>query len=108
MIEIFLFLALLSIAAMFVNWWSLYKEKEEIGNGFSIVGFAIVLILSVICITFVNDSGYKSISPLLGHIDKDKTKTSETNGEITDLWITVDGKEYHFELKKEGENEDDE
>ena len=98
---------LMSITAMIVNFWSLDKVKKEIGNRFSIVVFAIALVLSVICIAYVSDGGYESISPLLGHIDKNKTKTSETNGKVTDLWITVDGKEYHFELKHEGENEHD-
>lgn len=106
MIGVFLFLAMISIAALFANIWSLNKGNEEIGNCFSIVVFAIILFISTIGITFVNGD-YKSISPLLGHIDKDKTKTSETNGEITDLWITVDGEEHHFELKHEGENEHD-
>lgn len=107
MIEIFSFLEIMSIVVLIVNIWSLYDENEEIGNGVSSVAFVIVLVLSAICDAFVADGGYESISPLLGHIDKDKTKTSETNGEITDLWVTVDGKEYHFELKHEGENEHD-
>lgn len=104
MIEIFLILALISIATIFVNFWSLSEKNEEVGNCFSIAAFFIVIFISAICIAVFNDSGYKSISPLLGHIDKDETKSSEINGEITDLWITVDGQEYHFELKQK-ENE---
>lgn len=107
MIGIFLTLEIISIVLLIVNFWSLRDGNEEIGSGVSSIAFVIVFVLSAVCIAFVADGGYESISPLLGHIDKDKTKTSETNGEITDLWITVDGKEYHFELKQEGENEHD-
>lgn len=107
MIGIFLFLALTSIFVLITNFWSASDNNEEIGVGVSSVAFAIVLALSAFGIAFANDGGYESISPLLGHIDKDKTKTSETNSKVTDLWITVDGKEYHFELKHEGENEHD-
>lgn len=105
MIGIFLFLALMSIFALFINFWSAGDNREEIGVGVSSVAFVIVVVLSSFGIAFLNDGGYESMSPLLGHIDKGKTKTSETNGEITDLWATIDGKEYHFELNQEGENE---
>lgn len=36
--------------------------------------------------------------PLYGHIDHSKTKTIKENGEVTDLYLTIDGKEYHFEF----------
>lgn len=107
MIGIFLFLALMSIAVLTVNFLSASDGNEEIGVGVSSVAFVIVFVLSIFCIAFLDDGEYESISPLLRHIDKDKTKTSEINGEITDLWITVEGKEYHFEFKHEGENEHD-
>lgn len=107
MTYIFLILEILSIILLLVNFWSLSDRNEEIGNVISIIAFVIVLVLSVVCNAFIADGGYESISPLIGHIDRDKTKTSETNGKITDLWITVDGEEYHFELKQEGENEHD-
>ena len=42
--------------------------------------------------------------PLITHIDKSKTKVIEVNGETTDIYITVDGKEYHFEFSDEGDN----
>lgn len=107
MIGVFVFLEIFSIILLIVNFWCLCDGNEELGSGVSFVAFIIVFILSAVCNAFIADGGYESILPLLEHIGKDKTKTSETNGEITDLWITVDGKEYHFELKHEGENEHD-
>lgn len=107
MIDIFLILEIISIVLLLVNIWSWYDEDEEIGSVVSSVAFVIILVLSVFCGAFVADGGYESISPLLGHIDEGKTKVTEINGKVTDLWITVDGEEYHFELKHEGENEHD-
>lgn len=38
--------------------------------------------------------------PLYGHIDRSKTRTIKENGEVTDLYLTIDGKEYHFEFEE--------
>ena len=105
MIGIFLFLEIISIVLLIVNFWSVSDSNEEIGVGVSSVAFVIAFVLSIFCIAFLDDGGYESIVPLLGHIDEDKTKVTEIKGKVTELWITVDGKEYHFELKHEGENE---
>ena len=75
MIGIFLILEMISIAVLIANFWCLCDENEEIGNGISSIAFAIVFILSEVCNTFIANGDYESISPLLGHIDKDKTKT---------------------------------
>ena len=37
--------------------------------------------------------------PLYGHIDHSKTRTIKENGKVTDLYLTIDGKEYHFEFE---------
>lgn len=101
MMGAFLVLEIISIVVLLVNFWCVNDKNEDFGIGISCTALVIVFTLCFICNAFVTEGGYKSISPLLGHIDKDKTKVSEANGEITDLWITVDGKEYHFELKQE-------
>lgn len=108
MVGVFLILAIISIILLIVNLWCLLDGDNKIDVCLSCMAFGVIFVISVhsvICSAFAVDGGYESIFPLLGHIDKDKTKTSETNGEITGLWITVDGKEYSFELKHEGENE---
>lgn len=38
--------------------------------------------------------------PLYNHIDHSKTRTIKENGEVTDLYLTIDGKEYHFEFEE--------
>lgn len=37
--------------------------------------------------------------PLYNYIDHSKTRTIKENGEVTDLYLTIDGKEYHFEFE---------
>lgn len=39
-------------------------------------------------------------NPLFTHIDHSKTKIIKENGEVTDLYLTIDGKEYHFEFEE--------
>lgn len=39
--------------------------------------------------------------PLYNHINHSKTRTIKENGEVTDLYLTIDGKEYHFEFEEE-------
>lgn len=38
--------------------------------------------------------------PLYGHINHSKTRTIKENDEVTDLYLTIDGKEYHFEFEE--------
>lgn len=42
-------------------------------------------------------------NPLFTHIDHSKTRTIKENGEVTDLYLTIDGKEYHFEFETKEE-----
>ena len=38
---------------------------------------------------------------LADHIDNDKTRVIKENEEVKELYITVDGKEYHFTFKED-------
>lgn len=79
---------------------------EEENTGALLMG-GVVLIISIIlaiAVSSMSDDNIEDIVPILGHIDHDKTVIKEENGEPTDLYITVDGKEYHIILQKsEGE-----
>ena len=44
-------------------------------------------------------SGQMDAEPLYNHIDHSKTRTIKENGEVTDLYLTIDGKENHFEFE---------
>lgn len=43
--------------------------------------------------------GQMDTEPLYNHIDHSKTRTIKENGAVTDLYLTIDGKEYHFEFE---------
>lgn len=81
---------------------------KEDDNGVCIVaGFVVsaLVFVALIIIGVLDTNGIESVLPLLGHIDKEKTVINESNGEPTDLYITVEGKEYHIILQeKEVEN----
>lgn len=44
--------------------------------------------------------GQMDTEPLYNHIDHSKTRTIKENGAVTDLYLTIDGKEYHFEFER--------
>lgn len=66
-----------------------------------------IIAIILLCIVGFVFSRYRinKLIPLITHIDKSKTKVIEVNGETTDIYITVDGKEYHFEFSNEGDDE---
>lgn len=66
-----------------------------------------IIAIILLCIVGFVFSRYRinKLIPLIAHIDKSKTKVIEVNGETTDIYITVDGKEYHFEFDNEGDAE---
>ena len=65
-----------------------------------------IIAIILLCVVGAVSSRYRidKLIPLIAHIDKSKTKVVEVGGETTDIYITVDGKEYHFEFSDEGDN----
>ena len=81
---------------------------EEDEAGIMILGSS-VFILSLVLVALICTMGNENIEdvmPLLGHIDHDKTVIKEQNDKPTDLYLTIDGKEYHIILQ-EGELENE-
>lgn len=76
-------------------------EEDDNGVGM-ITGFVVSVLVVILLIIYgvLGTNGIESVLPLLGHIDKEKTVIKEENGEPTDLYITVDGNEYHIALKE--------
>ena len=76
---------------------------EEDDNAVGIVsGFvvSVLVIIGFIIYGALSTNGIESVLPLMGHIDKEKTVIKKENSEPTDLYITVDGKEYHIILQE--------
>lgn len=84
---------------------TIYLTFDGIANNDDMPAFkvCVAICLAVICGFGIGFAlkGADDLTPLYGHIDHSKTRTLEENGETTDLYITIDGTEYHFELKEE-------
>lgn len=64
----------------------------------------IICVASLIGLIFSSKTGkvYRSeYDKLIQSIDSDKTKVFKEDDEITDIYITVNGEEYHFKFKEE-------
>lgn len=87
---------------LFTGIISLGIGKEDDNGVAMITGFVVSVLVVILLIIYsaLDMNGIESVTPLLGHIDKEKTVINESNGEPTDLYITVDGKVYHIALKE--------
>lgn len=68
------------------------------------IGFSAILVVSITGLILSAKTGkvYRSeYDKLIQSIDSDKTKVIKEDDEITDIYITVNGQEYHFEFKEE-------
>ena len=75
---------------------------------FLAVGSGIICIIALIGLIFASKTGklYRSeYDKIIQNIDSDKTKVFKEDDEITDIYITVNGQEYHFKFKEESSNE---
>lgn len=68
------------------------------------VGSGIICIIALIGLIISSKTGkvYRSeYDKIIQNIDSDKTKVFKEDDEITDIYITVNGQEYHFDFKEE-------
>lgn len=72
---------------------------------FILVPSGIALLASFICVIAFDGTEVDTYRPLLEVIDHDKTRIISENGEPKEYYITVNGEEYHFEIKEEKNNE---
>jgi hypothetical protein len=57
-------------------------------------------LLIVVCL-IEYDTLYEDVSIISEHTDHDKTRIVKENGKTKELYITIDGEEYHFDFKEE-------
>lgn len=90
---------------LFTGLISLGIGKEDDNDAAIVIGFVVSVLVVILFIIYgvLDTNGIESVLPLLGHIDKGKTVIKEENGEPTDLYLTVDGKEYHIILQESKE-----
>lgn len=66
-----------------------------------IVGMKIIAVMAILVTGLWGMFNHEiDAEPLFTHIDHSKTRTIKENGEVTDLYLTIDGKEYHFEFEE--------
>lgn len=73
---------------------------------FLVVSSVVICITASIGLIFASKIGkvYRSeYDKIIQSIDSDKTKVFKEDDEITDIYITVNGEEYHFKFKEESE-----
>lgn len=72
-------------------------EKFLVGN-LSIIGCLLIL-LSLL----TYDTLYEDVSIISKHTDHDKTRVIKENGKTKELYVTIDGEEYHFVFEENKE-----
>lgn len=48
----------------------------------------------------LDGTSFDTYIPLLKSIDRDKTRVVSENGDVKEIYITVNDEEYHFEIKE--------
>lgn len=82
--------------------------SADVLQAFLVVGAGVIWIIALIGLIFASKTGkvYRSeYDKIIQNIDSDKTKVFKEDDEITDIYITVNGEEYHFKFKEEENNE---
>ena len=107
MVAVLLILTTLMTAVAFVMTLKGIAEDDIDGliGVFILVPSGIALFASFICIIMLDGTDVDDYRPLLKAIDHDKTKIISENGEPKEYYITINGEEYHFEIKEENNNE---
>lgn len=72
-------------------------EKFLVGS-LSVIGCLLIL-LALLCY----DTLYEDMSVLSKHTDHDKTRVIKENGKTKELYVTIDGEEYHFVFEEDKE-----
>lgn len=89
----------IAIASGYVVIESTATEGEKLLVGsLSVIG----CLLIVLCLlTF--DTLYEDVSIISKHTDHDKTRVIKENGKTKELYVTIDGEEYHFVFEENKE-----
>lgn len=77
-----------------------YSKDNELPVYITSILACFSLVMYIIFINVLKERGLEAFLILSKHIDDNKTRITEENGEAKELYITVDGKEYHFEFER--------
>lgn len=89
----------IAIASGYVVIESTATEGEKLLVGsLSVIG---CLLIVVSLLTF--DTLYEDMSIISKHTDHDKTRVIKENDKTKELYVTIDGEEYHFVFEEDNE-----
>lgn len=102
MTQIFLLVGILclAVAAMFVF---LVAKNDALDTPIASVIIVFIVagaVAELIAMYKLDDTYFDTYIPLLKSIDHDKTKVISENGDVKEIYITVNGEKYHFEIKE--------
>lgn len=103
MTQIFLVVGILclAVAAVFVSLAAKY-DLLDAPIAIAIIVFIVAgAVATLVAVCKLDGTFFDTYIPLLKSIDHDKTRVISENGDVKEIYITVNGEEYHFEIKEE-------
>lgn len=95
----------LAIAAMLVFLVAKYDALDAPIASVIIVFIVAGAVAALVAMSKLDVTSFDTYIPLLKSIDHDKTRVISENGDVKEIYITVNGEEYHFEIKDGKTNE---
>ena len=90
----------LAVAAMFVFLAAKYDLLDTAIATVIIVFIAAGAVAAFVAIYKLDGTSFDTYIPLLKSIDHNKTRVVSENGNVKEIYITVNDKEYHFEIEE--------
>lgn len=87
----------IAIASGYVVIESMATEGEKVLVGSLSVMGCLLIVVSLLMF----DTLYEDMSIISKHTDHDKTRVIKENGKTKELYVTINGEEYHFEFKED-------
>lgn len=102
MTQIFLLVGILCLAVATMLVYLIAKDDLlDYSIALSIIIFIVAgSITMFIAMYKLGATSFDTYIPLLISIDHDKTRVVSENGDVKEIYITVNGEEYHFEIKE--------
>lgn len=103
MTQFFLLLCIicLAVAAVFVFLVAKNDALDAPIASVIIVFIVVGAVAALVAMYNLNDTYFDTYIPLLKSIDHDKTRVVLENSDVKEIYITVNGEEYHFEIKED-------
>lgn len=105
-----IFVIILIIGFFFIaiaSWYVVIKmcestkgEKLLVGS-LSGIGCGLICLVLISLVLIIYDTLYEDVSIVPEHTDYDKARIIKENGKAKELYVTIDGEEYHFIFEEE-------